>query len=333
MTANNLWESLFNQSPPAAVTSQAQDFQTLPAWYQDYQKGLLQYAAQALPTSKPLYQGNRQSDLSNPAVAARVQSSFSPQEQQAFGQIAGMQGSQTGALNQAQALTSGAAAPVTGDVGSYMSPYIGQVTDRLATLAGRNLSENLLPQISDTFVNAGQMSGTRQGEFTSRALRDTQDSLLGQQGSLLNSGYQSALGADQADKSRQLEAGSQTGQLAALNNQINLTNTGALATAGAQVGQKAQQGADIAYQDFQDQVNYPLQNIGALNAALRGTAVPTSSTSYSTNNNTPATSLSPLASLAGTASYASGLKRGGRVQRLARGGRVRSPLNIAAMAA
>lgn len=328
--ANNLWESLFNQSPPAAVTSQAQDFQTLPAWYQDYQKGILQYAAQALPTSKPLYQGARQSDLSNPAVAAKVQGSFSPQERQAFSQIGAMQGSQTGALNQAQAQTNAGAAPVTSDVGSYMSPYISNVTDRLATLAGRNLSENLLPQISDTFVNAGQMSGTRQGEFTSRAVRDSQESLLGQQGSLLNTGYQNALTADQADKSRSIEAGAQTGNIAALNNSINLTNTGALATAGAQVGAKAQTGADIAYQDFQDQVNYPLQNIGALNAALRGTAVPTSSTAYSTNNNTPATSLSPLAAAAGTAAYAGGLKRGGRVRRLARGGPVRSPLNVTA---
>lgn len=325
-SGSNLWESLFNQTPPAAVTSQSQDFQTLPAWYQDYQKGILQYAASSLPTNPVLYQGNRLSDLSNPATAAQVQGSFSPQERQAFDQIGQMQGSQTGALNQAQSMTTGAAAPVTGDVGSYMSPYISNVTDRLATLAGRNLSENLLPQISDTFVNAGQMSGSRMGEFTSRALRDTQESLLGQQGSLLNTGYQGALAADQADKSRQLAAGQQTADIASTNNNINLTNTGALAAAGAQVSQKAQTSADLAYQDFQEQRDWPLRNIGALNSALRGTAVPTSSTGYSTNNNTAPTSLSPLAAAAATGTYALGMRRGGRVP-VKRG---RSPLAVAA---
>lgn len=101
-------------------------------------------------------------------------------------------------------------------VGAYMNPYTDAVTSRIAQLGARNLSENLLPAVSDSFIRAGQFGSGRMGEFGSRAVRDTQDSILGQQSQALQQGYSQALGAAQQDLGRQAQlastAGSLTGQ-------------------------------------------------------------------------------------------------------------------------
>ena len=99
------------------------------------------------------------------------------------------------------------------NVGQYMNPYNQNVTDQIAKLGARNLSENLLPAVSDQFVRAGQFGGNRMGEFGSRALRDTQESVLNQQAQALQSGYGQALGASQADLARQAQLAGTAGSI------------------------------------------------------------------------------------------------------------------------
>lgn len=84
----------------------------------------------------------------------------------------------------------------------YMSPYTQQVTDRIAQLGQRNLKENLLPSISDQFVRAGQFGSAQQRDVVGRALRDTNESVLGQQAEALESGYQTAGNLYNADANR-----------------------------------------------------------------------------------------------------------------------------------
>ena len=306
----NLFEALFDQTPPKSITSSAQSIPGLPNWFQDYQKQMLKYAASSLPINPVLYGGNRQADLSDPNVAAGIEQSFSPDERAAFESVRGMQGAWQPGVQQAGALTQAAAGAAPDVVNNYMSPYIQNVSDRLGALAQRNLSENLLPAISDTFIGAGQMQGTRQGEFTSRALRDTQESLLGQQAQLLNTGYQGALTAAQTDKSRQLQAGQQMSDLAGQAQGYGLTDVAARQGIGAGISGKAQTGADISYENFVQQRDWPLRNIGALNAALRGTEVPFATSAY---DSSPAGGYgdSPLGYAYATARTA-GLARGGR---------------------
>lgn len=329
----NLFEALFEQTPPKSLTSGTQNIPSLPNWYQDYQKQLLKYTSQALPVNPVLYGGNRQANLSDPAVAAQVEASFSPDEKAAFGQVRNMQGAWQPGMGQAGALTMGASGGSYDQVNKYMSPYIQNVSDRLGALAARNLSENLLPAISDTFVGAGQMQGTRQGEFTSRALRDTQESLLGQQAQLLNTGYQGALGAAQTDMSRQLQAGAQMGDLASLGQQLGYNDVAALQGVGSEISGKAQTGADLAYEQFVQQRDWPLRNIGAMNAALRGTEVPIAESAYNVNpvgsyGMSPATYGMAAANYGGNLLYG---KRGGRVGRYARGGRIVRPRGALAL--
>ncbi len=121
---------------------------------------------------------------------------------------------ETGALDTARPYIDAAGVGANTTVGNYMNPYNAAVTDRLGVLAGRNLSENLLPAVNNTFIGAGMFGSDRSADFTNRAIRDTQDSLLGAQGNVLQSGYQGALGAAQTDLARQAQLAGVAGGLA-----------------------------------------------------------------------------------------------------------------------
>ena len=134
------------------------------------------------------------------------------------------------------------------DVAKYMSPYQTGVIDVIAKQGARNLSENLLPAVSDQFIRAGQFGGNRMGEFGSRALRDTQESVLNQQAQLANQGYGQALGASQADLARQA-------QLAGTVGSIYGADLSRLLQGGAQYGNLGQTAAQITSGQMQNLTN------------------------------------------------------------------------------
>lgn len=151
-------------------------------------------------------------------------------------------------LNSATGTWPGAAA-------NYMSPYTSGVTDEIARLGGRNLSENLLPAVNDTFTGAGQFGSRRHADFTGRALRDTNESILGQQSLALQQGYNQSAQIFGQDQSRLAGLGATAGQLAD-------TTRGGLASLGQLSGQLQQsQGA------LQSQVGSGLGNLGVADAA------------------------------------------------------------------
>ena len=163
------------------------------------------------------------------------------------------------ALNAANPYLTAAAQSSAQGVGQYMSPYQSGVMDVIAKQAGRNLSENILPNVSDAFIKAGQFGSSRMGEFGSRALRDTQEAVLNQQAQLANQGYGQALGASQADLARQaqlagtvgsisgadlsrvLQGGAQYGNLAQTQGQLTGQQASALANLGQTTGQLTSQ--------------------------------------------------------------------------------------------
>jgi hypothetical protein len=162
------------------------------------------------------------------------------------------------------------------NVGSYMNPYNSAVTDQIAKLGARNLTENLLPGVSDQFIRAGSFGGSRMGEFGNRAVRDTQESILGQQAQALQQGYGQALTASQTDLGRQAQLGSTMGNLTQAQ-QNAMAGIGQQYTAAgqaqqnygltaAQAEQQAQQ-SDLARQlSASSQIGTIGQNVGALTA-------------------------------------------------------------------
>lgn len=176
-----------------------------------------------------------------------------------FDQAAGMSsyGAASPLLNQGANVDAAAAAnPLvskgtdswTNNVSSYMSPYTQQVTDRIAQLGQRNLTENLLPAVNKTFTGSGQFGSSRNADFTNRAVRDANESILGQQAQALESGYQTAANIYGQDASRALQGGLGLGQLTDANAQRQIqagTQLGNMTNADAnrltQIGQSAGQ--------------------------------------------------------------------------------------------
>lgn len=106
-----------------------------------------------------------------------------------------------------------ASGTMPGNIGAYMSPYNELVTNRIAELGQRNLTENLLPSLSDDFIRSGQYGSTRQRDLVGRALRDTNESVLGQQAQVLESGYNQAGQMYQSDAARLAGLGATAGGL------------------------------------------------------------------------------------------------------------------------
>jgi hypothetical protein len=278
--------SLFQGSPQTATSYTTSTSET-PKWMQDAIYNQIQ-VAQGIANAP--YQ-----PYTMPTVA-----SFSPLQEKAYSAIEANQGAWRPGLEQAQTGMQGlAGATSVGNIGAYMNPYTANVTDQIAKLGARNLSENLLPGVSDAFVRAGQFGGSRMGEFGSRALRDTQESILGQQAQALQSGYGQALGASQADLSRQQGALGQLAQLSQVGQQMSTADVAALEAAGR--GQQAQKQAELnaAQQQFQNEQLYPRQQMDWLSTQIRGMAPITPTTQTQSGSSTGATySASPLSQLA-----------------------------------
>jgi hypothetical protein len=151
-------------------------------------------------------------------------------------------------------------------VNQYMSPYQTGVLDVIAKQGARNLSENILPGVSDAFIKAGQFGSSRMGELGARAMRDTQEAILAQQAQLAERGYGQALAASQADLARQAQLAGTVGSISGADLSRILqggAQYGSLAQAQTQAGQAQQQfglGAAQAEQqaraaDYQRQMN------------------------------------------------------------------------------
>jgi hypothetical protein len=125
-----------------------------------------------------------------------------------------------------------AAQTAAGGVAGYMNPYNEGVTNQIARLGARNLTENLLPGVSDAFIRSGSFGGTRMGEFGSRALRDTQEAVLAKQAEALQAGYGQALTASQADLTRQAGLGATAGSLSGADTGRTLSAAGQYGTLG-----------------------------------------------------------------------------------------------------
>ena len=146
------------------------------------------------------------------------------------------------ALNAANPYFSRAAQTSVSDINQYMNPYQQNVLDTIAKQGTRNLTENLLPGVSDSFIKAGQFGSRGMGEFGSRALRDTQEAILNQQAPLAAQGYESALRASAADKQRQASLGQSVGS-------ISGADLSRVLQGGSQYGQLGQTAGQLTGQD------------------------------------------------------------------------------------
>ena len=205
-------------------------------------------------------------------------------------------------------LTNASANPATTAAG-YMSPYTTSVVNQIGNLGQRNIMQNLAPSATAGAVGAGQFGSKRGAEVLGQTIQNANRDILSNQSAALEKGYQSAI--DAALKQNQINAqlgstagtlasqgtqnlinaGTQQGQLASVNQALNLGEINALATLGEQ--QRTLK---------QNEELFPLSNLSTLSGMLRGYNVPMSTRTTA--------EMSPLSALAGVGTGAMGLFQG-----------------------
>lgn len=173
-------------------------------------------------------------------------------------------------LGTASAMNSGAAKSwLTPGVSSgYMSPYVGDVVNTTMNELGRQ--QNLDQQkIDDQATAAGAYGGDRQAvadAMNSRNYAQTKASTLA---SLLNQGYYGANSMFNADQQRLLAASQNAAGLGAQAQQMGNQAASSLMGVGNVGQQQGQQYLNQYYNDFLNQRQWPYQNFGFLESAMR----------------------------------------------------------------
>ena len=232
--------------------------QVLPEWYTQYAKDVLSKATAA--TSQPY------SAYGAPRIAG-----FQPEQEQAFSGFKQNMGSYQPYIQAAsQGLQRGTQSFTAPGVASqYMNPYTQNVVSGIGAAAGRNLYENLLPQVNRTFIGGGTFGGSRSGEFTARAVRDANASALSAQNEALQKGYESGMGQFNTEANRYITASPYMAALGSQQQTQQNLDLGGLEQIGMQRQQLGQRSADLAYQDFLNQQEYPYEQVQKL-AAIGG---------------------------------------------------------------
>ena len=322
----------------------------LPEWYTNYAMDILsgQQAIAARPyETAPMprvagFTPTQQQSFGMTGTAATAYQPFLGQAAEAAQTAAGG----PGALNVASPYLASAGQTSVSNIPTYMNPYNEAVTNRIAELGTRNLTENIMPQIEGRYIQAGQLGfggrgglGTPSGMMTdtSRAVRDVSADILGKQTEALQSGYTQAAGLAGTDLARQAGLASTVGNLAQTQQQQQLAASGALSGLGAQaqglglagagavggVGaleqQQGQKNLDVAYGDFLRQQGYPQEQINNMMNAFKGvaTGVPSATQEYgispsSVKQEYPASTASQIGgALTGAAGIIADLKKAG----------------------
>ena len=129
-------------------------------------------------------------------------------------------------------------------VNQYMNPYQQSVVDEMARLQARNIRESIMPALKGAAGSMGQFGSQRQFQATGQTLRDMQANLLGQQQQALQTGYQNAITAAQADLNRQLQSGQVLGGLGQYQQAAGTQGLQTLGTLGAAEQAQAQKMLD-----------------------------------------------------------------------------------------
>lgn len=265
--------SLFQGDPLPAVIKTTQQQQTAPEFYTNYLQDI--------------------ANLGQNAVQQGGVAGFSPLQQQAFQMAPSMAFAGSQSMGKAAGLAEASGTTAAPDiVQSYMNPYTNAVVGEMGRLAGRNIQENVLPNLGAASIGSGQFGSRRAQQITGNTLRDIQADLLGRQAGVLATGYQNAITGAQADLSRQLQSGQALGNIGTQQQTAGTTGLKTLSDYGAQeqaLGQKM--------------LDYPMTQAQSFAKLLQGYQMPMGQTQqYTGPGDQGQYATSPLAQIAGLGS-------------------------------
>ena len=296
----------------------------LPEWAKPYAKDILSKGAALTDVNANPYQ----------AYGGDRVAGFSPLQTKAMTGAQNMQTAQQGQTGTALSTLSGLgglgianqATPegFQSQVGGYMNPYLQYSLAPQLAEANRQYDISGTKQQSAA-TQAGAFGGSREAIMAAENERNRNMGLQ----NIVGQGYNQAFNAAQNQYNQglgtQLQglglANTAAGQLGNLGGQqfqqgmdINKLQSGY----GAMQQAQQQQGLDVAYQDFQNQRNYPYKQLGYMSDLLRGT--PTGSSSVTNMYAPPANVAGQIAGL--------GIGAMGLSKFMADGGSVEDPQNI-----
>lgn len=270
---------LFEGRPPPSVTTYGQTVDSMPKWLSDYTQGLVSRANAIAAEDYQPYGGPRISDFSEDEQAGFQATRDNIGSYQPYINAAGA--TLSGGLSQAQRGIDAGTQNFPGAVQDYMDPYIGNVLDRNTTLSNRNLEENLIPQLQNTFTRAGHFGSDRMMDLAGRTFRDTSENLNQQNLGALSQAYGQAGQLFGADRARDLQGAGiaaetgiqgsrQLGALGQMQSQMGFGDAAALEAVGRTNRGMEQDSLNLAYQDFLQQRNYPRETIDWMSSVIRG---------------------------------------------------------------
>ena len=196
---------------------------------------------------------------------------FTPEQQQAFTGIAGLQGSQAPVFGEAMDLTRSAATPMTQDqLTSYMSPYQQAVTDIEKREATKQYEGQVQPQLAAQAAATGGFGGSRQAILEGMAA-DTQQRLLGDiQAKGSQSAYKDAVSRFNVDRQAQGQAGAQLATMVPNQFKAQLGELGAIQTVGEQKQKQSQTALDEAFRQYQLERDDPYNTMSKYQSVIQG---------------------------------------------------------------
>ena len=308
----------------------------LPEWAKPYAKDILAKGQALTDVNQNPYQTYNQNRIAG----------FSPMQQQAMQNAQGMSvapqvgagtagaiGAGLGGLDVANQATTGG---FQSQVGGYMNPYLQMSLAPQLAEANRNYDIGATKQQSAA-TQAGAFGGSREAIMAAENERNRNTGL----NSIIGQGYNQAFGQAQnqynQNLSNQLQgygmlgnAANSLGQLGQNQYQQNMGINQLQSQYGGQQQALQQQGLTQAYQDFQNQQNYPYKQLGFMSDMIRG--LPLGQQSTSQMYQSPGSVAGQVAGL-GMGAYglsrAFGSADGGLMNSYAGGGEIDSAGNIA----
>jgi len=277
---------LFGASPSQMPTNINGSISGVPDYYQDYQLGLLNMGNQLAAQPYANYPGQTVANLTPDQLQAQQMTEQNVNAAQPYLNQSGNLYSQAGqGFNQ-------------NNFDQYMNPYQNDVVNALTNASNTNFTKNIMPQLNSQFIGNGMYGGSRNAQILSDAAVQNQQNLNNQIASTEQSGYQNAMNAYQTGTNQQIASAQGLGSLAGQVNNSNLQNESALNAVGQQQQNQNQTSLNAAYNNFQQQQQYPYQQLGFLSGLLSNNQaeIPYSTQQSSTSNVNTTNPLSVLGS-------------------------------------
>ena len=256
--------------------------------------------SQKLPTeiapyvSQILTEGSEQFEAEKAAgyqpYTGQTTAGLTAQQEAALTGLEGLSGTQQPFLDEAGQIIRQGADQFTGDVAQqYMSPYQQAVTDIELREAGRRFEGTTMPKLEAQAVNMGAMSGlgSRAGVEMAEAQRSQNQLLADIQAKGQQKAYESARQEYGQQKAREGQMAENVAQLGGREVAAGLTELGALKSAGEERQGLAQSALDEAYLKYQQEQQFPKQNLAEFSQLVYGNPLVNMATTSRTGTDTP----------------------------------------------